>query len=176
MCGIGGLACLVAILGVLTAIWKNSICAACFGFWSFSISLIFLIIGGLLIFIGVYADTFINDLCSGNPPSYLESFSDTIDDLDHSMGDLTAEYMCTYSYCPCPSDLDITLWQADEQANNDWGRTAYVASSVTYDYIYSAQTSSETKYKSFKECYDYLQTYTSSSSSDYISDDILDMI
>mmetsp|Transcript_38287 Transcript_38287/g.36642 ORF Transcript_38287/g.36642 Transcript_38287/m.36642 type:complete len:98 (+) Transcript_38287:197-490(+) len=95
MVGFGALAILVAVLGMLTAYFKNAICAGCFGFWSFLLSIIFLLIGALLIFIGTYAQTLITDFCNGDlQESYLDDFKQSIEDIDHSMGAVTADYMC----------------------------------------------------------------------------------
>jgi hypothetical protein len=38
----------------------------------------------------------------------------TLKDLDKSMAEIPAKYMCTSNYCPCPADTDFNLWAANE--------------------------------------------------------------
>lgn len=50
------------------------------------------------------------------------------------MGEVTSEYMCTQFECPCPNNLNISLWE-NEAENNYWGRTNNILK-TNYTFIY----------------------------------------
>ena len=68
------------------------------------------------------------------------------------MRNLTATNMCT-TYCPCPSDLDISKW--NETLLNQNNRTLYINSSLypAYQPMTLADVNSTLDYQNFWDCY-----------------------
>jgi len=78
------------------------------------------------------------------------------------MGSVTSTYMCTYDYCPCPSDFDIALWD-NETENNYWNRTINPLDTLSYTLIYYDVLNATTDYDTFYSCYEAMQNNTDAS-------------
>jgi hypothetical protein len=125
----------------------------------------------------------IEDFCGGNLDfKGSDYFEDTINSIDDSTGKWTSKYMCTSSTCPCPTNMDLSLWTENDLQN--WNRTksainAAANSSLTI--IYTALPT-ETSYSSFYDCYKHiLDLKETSSSSAYdqveeLSDDFVSIV
>jgi hypothetical protein len=80
----------------------------------------------------------------------VNSLSDSINDIDYGMGNITSQFMCTFEYCPCPAGMDLTPWKFNESRDEYWNRTADITEIANYSYIYSARFENEVQYATFE--------------------------
>ena len=75
-----------------------------------------------------------------------------------AMGNATGTYMCTQSYCPCPSNLDRSLWQNETRAEL-YNRTIYPTAPLTdiYSIPFYLAGPNDTTYNTFFDCYNMIK-------------------
>lgn len=142
----GGIGVVIGGLALLAAFIKHYCCIACYCIWGIIVAIIYLIIGAIMLYAGTVGKNGLDSFCTDNG-----SDIQFIQDIDSQLGDVVSSYMCTSSYCPCPSDLDFTQWD-DEDDNNFWGRTLSPISN-SYTPIY-AGIPGETTFSTLVDCYE----------------------
>jgi len=150
------LAVFVGICGLITAKCNKCFCIGCFAFWSFIVALLLLIAGIILLAVGSASEKLIDDFCEGDA-SYSSYYANTIDNIDLAMGNATGTYMCTQN-CPCPSNLDRTLWTNESRAEL-YNRTIYAVAPLTdiYAIPFYLAGPNDTVYNTFFDCYNMIK-------------------
>jgi hypothetical protein len=87
----------------------------------------------------------------------------TLKDMDKSMAEVPAKYMCTSNSCPCPADTDFNLWAANETQVRMWKRTTasqpFVANGQYHTPLFKVSAGSTvTTYDNFWSCYEALSS------------------
>jgi hypothetical protein len=94
-----------------------------------------------------------------------------IKDIDVSMTNNTAKYMCTLN-CTCPYDTDFNLWDENQlRAYNRTKGNSFSANGTTYrTMVKSATNPGPFTYNSFWECYEAVQALPGFAEEDKIDD------
>jgi hypothetical protein len=153
----GGLAVIIGFLGILTACCNKKCCTCCYSIWATIIFIVFLIFGIVFLFFGVGTQKVITDFCNnGSVAGYkIGNITQTLDTLDTDQRNTTGMYMCTQSYCPCPSNTNFNLWTETQVRvfNRTLSNLAFQANGTTYTPMYKTPVASVLAYSTFWECY-----------------------